>query len=124
MSQPANILESMKQLLHQMEITDYEPAVPHMLVELFYRHVTDVLKEAQRSCEARRDKEINEDDLRLAIQVVLQQSLLQTIPLESMQKIARKINEQPLPDVPDIPEVVLPNDETSLLQPNFQVSRN
>ena len=124
MSQPANILEFMKQLLQSMEITDYEPAVPHMLVELFYRHVTDVLKEAQRSCEARRDKEINEDDLRLATQVVLQQSLLQTIPLESMQRIARKINEQPLPDIPDIPEVVLPNDETSLLQPNFQISRN
>ena len=44
MSQPLNILEQMKQLLASMDINDYEPAVPHMLVELFYRHVTEVLK--------------------------------------------------------------------------------
>ena len=122
MSQPANILEFMKQLLQSMDITDYEPAVPHMLVELFYRHVSDVLKEAQRSCEARKDKEINEDDLRFATQMVLHQSLIQTIPLEAMQEIAKRVNDQPMPNIPDVPEVVLPNDETSLLQPNFHIA--
>ena len=122
MSQSANILEFMKQLLQSMDITDYEPAVPHMLVELFYRHVSDVLKEAQRSCEARKDKEINEDDLRFATQMVLHQSLIQTIPLEAMQEIAKRVNDQPMPNIPDVPEVVLPNDETSLLQPNFHIA--
>ena len=122
MSQPANILELMKQLLSSMDINDYEPAVPHMLVELFYRHVSDVLKEAQRSCEFRKSKEIGEDDLKLASGVVLQQSNLHSQTLESMQNIAKKINQQPLPSIPDVPEVILPNDETSLLEPNFQIA--
>lgn len=124
MSQPANILDLMKQLLQSMDIVDYEPAVPHMLVELFYRHVTEVLKEAQRSCDFKKSKEtslISEDDLRIATSIVLQQSSLHTQPLETMQGIAKKINEQALPSIPDIPEVILPNEETSLLQPNFQI---
>lgn len=124
MSQPLNILEQMKQLLASMDINDYEPAVPHMLVELFYRHVTEVLREAQRSCDYKKSKEtslIGEDDLRFAINIVLQQSSLHTQPLEQMQNIAKKINEQPLPSIPDIPEVILPNEETSLLEPNFQI---
>jgi hypothetical protein len=120
MSQPANILDLMRQLLSSMDITDYEPAVPHMLVELFYRHVTDVLKEAQRSCEFRKSKEISEDDLRFATNAVVQQSLLHTPSLDVMQHLAKKINAQPLPPVPDVPEVVLPCEETSLLEPCFQ----
>ena len=124
MSQPLNILEQMKQLLASMDINDYEPAVPHMLVELFYRHVTEVLREAQRSCDYKKSKEtslIGEDDLRFAINIVLQQSSLHTQPLEQMQNIAKKINEQPLPSIPDIPEFILPNEETSLLEPNDQI---
>lgn len=124
MSQPANILELMKQLLASMDINDYEPAVPHMLVELFYRHVTEVLKEAQRSCDFKRNKDtslIGEDDLRIATGIVLQQSSIHTQPLENLQNIAKKINEQPLPPIPDIQEVILPSEETSLLQPNFQI---
>jgi hypothetical protein len=120
MAQQGNILDLMKQLLSSMDITDYEPAVPHMLVELFYRHVTEVLKEAQRCCEFRKAKEISEEDLRFATSTVVQQSLLHTPPLEMMQAIAKRINSQVLPTVPDFAEVVLPSEETSLLQPNFQ----
>lgn len=122
MAQPANILELMKQLLASMDITDYEPAVPHMLVELFYRHVTNVLKEAQSSSNYRKSKEIGEEDLRYAINTVLSQSLLQSTQLEYMQGIAKRINSQNLPPVPDVPEVVLPSESNSLLEPNFHVS--
>jgi hypothetical protein len=122
MAQPANILELMRQLLSSMDITDYEPAVPHMLVELFYRHVTDVLKEAQRSCEYRKKKDIDEEDLRFATQTVVQQSLLHPPALEAMQSFAKRVNSQALPPVPDVPEVVLPSEEVSLLEPNFQIA--
>jgi hypothetical protein len=122
MTQPANILELVRQLLTSMEITDYEAAVPHMLVELFYRHVTDVLKEAQRSCEFRKKKEIDEEDLRFATTAMVRQSLVQAPPPEAMQQLAKRINSQPLPPVRDVPEVVLPSEETSLLEPNFQIS--
>jgi hypothetical protein len=121
MAASANILDLMRQLLSSMDITDYEPAVPHMLVELFYRHVTDVLKEAQRSCEYRKSKEISEEDLKFATQEVLHQSLLHVPSQEAMQNIARKVNAQPLPPIPDVPEVILPSDEVSLLEANFQV---
>jgi hypothetical protein len=122
MAQPANILELMRHLLSSMDITDYEPAVPHMLVELFYRHVTDVLKEAQRSCEFRKKKDIDEEDLRFATVAVVHPSLLHTPPVETMQHLAKRINSQPLPPIPDVPEVVLPSEETSLLAPNFQIA--
>ena len=120
MSQPANILELMKQLLASMEITNYEPAVPHMLVELFYRHVTEVLKEAQKSCEHRKALEIGEDDLKAATSLVLKQSMKHTSTLERMQAMAKQINQQPLPAIPDCPELVFPAEENSLMEPNFQ----
>ena len=89
--QPANILELMKQLLAHMGITDYEPAVPHMLVELFYRHVTDVLQEA-RSASQRKGKgsDIDEDDLKFAIQMVLDKSRQSSPSIQMMQKSAEK----------------------------------
>lgn len=119
MSQPANILELMRQLLVSMDITDYEPAVPHMLVELFYRHVSDVLEESRRTCELRKSKEIGEEDLNVAIK----HSMRRPATPEHLQMIAKKINSQPLPPIPDIPEIVLPSEENSLMQPNFQLSQ-
>lgn len=119
--QPANILDLMKQLLDSLGITEYEPAVPHMLVELFYRHVTEVLKQAQSSCEHKKSKEIVEEDLRIAANIVYGQSSYQLPSLESLQSFASKINGQPLPSIPDVPEVILPDKETSLLEPNFQL---
>lgn len=121
MSQPANILELMRQLLASMEITNYEPAVPHMLVELFYRHVTEVLKEAQKSCEHRKGgSEICEEDLKAATNLVLRQSMKHTPSLERMQHGAKLINAHELPPIPDKPEIVFPAEETSLMEPNFQ----
>lgn len=119
MAQPANILELMRELLGSMDITDYEPAVPHMLVELFYRHVTDVLQGAQGLCAHRNSKEIGEDDLAHAIKVVTKQSMLHPPSLETVRASARKVNERVLPPIPDVPEVVLPSSETSLMEPNF-----
>jgi hypothetical protein len=92
-----------------------------MLMEFFYRHVTDVLKEAQRSCEFRTKKDIDEEDLRFATASVVQQCLLHPPALESLQQFAKRINAQPLPTVPDVPEIVLPSEETTLLEPNFQI---
>jgi hypothetical protein len=102
-----------------MDINEYEPAVPHMLVELFYRHVTNVLKEAQRTCDFRKSKEIRDDDLRFATGTVIQPSLLHPPRLDAMQVLASRVNAQPLPPSPSAPEVVLPGEETSLLEPNF-----
>lgn len=122
-AQPANILELMRQLLRSMDITDYEPAVPHMLVELFYRHVTDVLKDAQKSCDARKSKEIGEEDLRHAINCVLPQSMRHSTNQEQLQQVAKKINDQQLPPIPDVPETILPCEETSLMEANFQLAQ-
>ena len=122
MSQPANILELMKQLLAYMDITDYEPAVPHMLVELFYRHVTDVLKEARNSSQKRgKGSEIDEEDLKLGIKMIVSQSRLQQPSISMMQKTADPINMQKMPPIPDTPEIVLPPEEVTLLNDNFQV---
>ena len=120
---PANILELMRQLLTSMDITDYEPAVPHMLVELFYRHVTDVLKESQELCNARKSKEIDEEDLKRAINYVLKRSMRHSSSPDELQRVARTINDQPLPPVPDVPEMVLPCEETSLMEANFQLAQ-
>lgn len=122
MSQPANILELMKQLLAYMDITDYEPAVPHMLVELFYRHVTDVLKEARNSSQKRgKGSEIDEEDLKFGIKMIVSQSRLQQPSISMMQKMADPINMQKMPPIPDTPEIVLPPEESTLLNDNYQV---
>ncbi|EAY06466.1 hypothetical protein TVAG_149520 [Trichomonas vaginalis G3] len=120
--QPANILELMKQLLASMDINDYDPAVPHMLVELFYRHVGDVLKQARISSQKRgKGSEIDEDDLKRGISMTLSQSLYQQPSLATLQSNAAKINSQKMPPIPDVPEVVLPPEGVSLLNENYQV---
>ena len=120
--QPANILDLMKQLLTHMGITDYEPAVPHMLVELFYRHVTDVLQAARGSSQRKgKGSDIDEEDLKFAIQMVVGQANLSSPNIAMMQKNAEKINSQKMPPIPDVPEVVLPPEEISLLSENYQV---
>ena len=120
--QPTNILELMKQLLAHMGITDYEPAVPHMLVELFYRHVTDVLKVARSSSQRKgKGSEVDEDDLKFAIQLMLDQSRQSNPNISMMQKNAEKINSQKMPSIPDVQEVVKPPEEISLLADNYQV---
>lgn len=120
--QPANILELMKSLLTSMDITDYEPAVPHMLVELFYRHVSDVLKKAKELAISRnRPTEIDEEDIKLAIMMIVEQSIKQQTHLDAMQRIADNVNKNKMPPIPDVPEIILPPEETTLLEPNWQV---
>ena len=120
-SQAANILELMKNLLNSMDITEYEPAVPHMLVELFQRNVTDVLKKAQKQAGHRKDTDINEDDLRLALESVFNKSMLQMTRPEAMSKLAAKVNNQPLPPIPDLPEITLPDEYVSMVDTQSQV---
>ena len=120
-SQAANILELMKNLLNSMDITEYEPAVPHMIVELFQRNVTDVLKKAQKQAGHRKDTDINEDDLRLALESVFNKSMLQMTRPEAMSKLAAKVNNQPLPPIPDLPEITLPDEYVSMVDTQSQV---
>jgi len=124
MSQASNIYEYMKQLLAQMDITEYEPAVPHMLVELFYRHVSEILTEA-KECSIHKAKsgEIEEEDLKFATSIVIRQNMAQNSSIQSLSKIAAKINSIPLPPIPDIPELVLPPEEISLLEANYQIGQ-
>lgn len=120
MSQPDNILKLMEQLLNIMDVTEYEPAVPHMLVELFYRNVIDVLKTAQDHLSLRQSQEISEEDITYALHK-LTKSLLQTPQPKAIQELAQQINGQPLPPIPDIPEITIPGESTSLIESQTQV---
>lgn len=121
---PQNVLELMKQYLATMDITEYDKAVPHMLVELFYRHVTEVLEKAKKTAAKRSKTQIEEDDLRIGIKLVSENTTSFPFSTESFRSSSDSVNRNVMPSIPDVPEIILHNERSSLLEANYHVGTN
>jgi hypothetical protein len=121
MTESPTILDIMRDRVIALGVSDYDSAVPHMLVELFYRHATDILKEAQKIVRHHGVEEMGEADIRSAFGVVSQQGLLAGLSAELVKEVSLKINRVPLPTDVEISEMILPCEETTLMEPNFRL---
>jgi histone H3/H4 len=116
--QITNILEIMRNRIVAMGITDFEAAVPNMLVELFYRQCTDLLTEADRVAQSAKRPQITESDIRNVNSILVLRS-----PSRFQVDVRQLpvLNAAPIPQ-PEFAEWVMPDKET-LLKPNFQLGQ-
>ncbi|KAI8439098.1 hypothetical protein MSG28_012961 [Choristoneura fumiferana] len=79
-------------IMKEVGITEYEPRVVNQLLEFTYRYVTSILDDARVFAGHAKKKNIDIDDVRLAVQMQLDKSFTSPPPREVLLEIARVKN--------------------------------
>ncbi|XP_028402693.1 transcription initiation factor TFIID subunit 9B-like [Dendronephthya gigantea] len=114
---------AMKAILKEMGVEDYEPRVINQMLEFTYRYVTDVLEDARVYCNHANKKEIDADDIKLAVQIRMDNSFTSPPPRDFLMEIARQKNSTPLPLIQPRSGLRLPPDRYCLLSNNYRVKQ-
>lgn len=108
-------------ILKEMGISDYEPRVINQMLEYTYRYITTVLEDATVYSKHAGKKELDADDVQLAIQSRLDHSYTNPPPREFLIEIARQKNRHPLPQIQTKSGLRLPPDRYCLTSTNYKV---
>ncbi|KAL9963589.1 hypothetical protein ACROYT_G027112 [Oculina patagonica] len=108
-------------ILKEMGISEYEPRVINQMLEYTYRYITTVLEDALVYCKHAGKKELDADDVQLAIQLRLDHSYTNPPPREFLIEIARQKNRHPLPQIQTKSGLRLPPDRYCLTSTNYKV---
>ncbi|XP_031552788.1 transcription initiation factor TFIID subunit 9B-like [Actinia tenebrosa] len=108
-------------ILREMGISDYEPRVVNQMLEFTYRYVTMVLDDAKAYSSHAGKKDIDTDDVQLAIQSRLDHSYTSPPPRDFLIEIARQKNRIPLPQFQPKSGLRLPPDRYCLTGKNYKV---
>ncbi len=124
--QPAPFSDAVnvQQLLDAMGVADYEPRVVNQLVDYLYRHVADVLQDAERIGEHTRRPpgSVATDDLMLAIRLRTTDSFAQPPSQEQLADIGREVNRQDVPAFPaSRPGLLIPDEKECVTAQNYQL---
>ncbi|OWR45289.1 Transcription initiation factor TFIID subunit 9 [Danaus plexippus plexippus] len=110
-------------IMKEIGITDYEPRVLNQLLEFTYRYVTSVLEDARVFANHAKKKNIDLDDVRLAVQMQLDKSFTSPPPREVLLELARVKNVNPLPLVKPHCGLRLPPDRYCLSSCNYRLKQ-
>ncbi|XP_068687189.1 transcription initiation factor TFIID subunit 9B-like [Montipora foliosa] len=108
-------------ILKEMGINEYEPRVINQMLEYTYRYITTVLEDATVYSKHAGKKDIDADDVQLAIQSRLDHSYTNPPPREFLIEIARQKNRHPLPQIQTKSGLRLPPDRYCLTSTNYKV---
>lgn len=111
----------MAAILKDMGVQDYEPRCINMMLEFAYRYVTDVLDDSKVYSSHANKKNIDGDDVRLAIQCRMDHSFTTPPPRDLLMEIVRNKNSQPLPLIKPYSGPRLPPDRYCLIAPNYKL---
>ncbi len=109
-------------ILKEAGVTDYEPRVVSQMLEFAYRYVSDILEDAKVYSEHAEKKNIDGEDVELAIQSRVETSFTRPPPREFLVDLAKEKNSVPLPDIKQQYGLKLPPDRYCLLQPNYRLN--
>ncbi|KAK2155710.1 hypothetical protein LSH36_233g06043 [Paralvinella palmiformis] len=107
--------------LKDMGVAEYEPRVINQMLEFTYRYVTDILDDAKVYSAHANKKNIDTEDVRLAIQCKLDHSFTTPPPRDLLMDIARHKNTNPLPLIKPYTGIKLPPDRYCLAQANYRL---
>ncbi|XP_003746186.1 transcription initiation factor TFIID subunit 9B [Galendromus occidentalis] len=107
-------------LLREMGISDYEPRVLDHMLDFTYKYVTNVLEEARAYSSHSKKRNIDIDDVRLAIQLLSEKSFTNPPARDSLLEIARAKNSHPLPMIKSTTGARLPPDRYTLTSTNYR----
>eukprot|EP00057_Strongylocentrotus_purpuratus_P010982 XP_011665456.1 PREDICTED: transcription initiation factor TFIID subunit 9 [Strongylocentrotus purpuratus] len=113
--------EIMTAILKDMGVTDYEPRVINQMLEFAYRYVTDVLDDAQVYGGHAGRRDVDVEDIKLAIQTRLDHSFTTPPPREFLMEIAKQKNSSPLPAIKPHNGPRLPPDRYCLSACNYRL---
>lgn len=116
-------LQSVRRLLAECGVSDYEPAVAQQLVDFMYRYCTDLLDDARAYAQHAGKKTLDVEDLRLAVACHGDLDLVSPPPRELLSEVAQTKNAQPLPPIKTYAGVRLPPEKFCLTQPNYKAKQ-
>eukprot|EP00118_Oscarella_pearsei_P019791 m.212199 g.212199 ORF g.212199 m.212199 type:complete len:224 (+) comp39771_c0_seq2:242-913(+) len=111
----------MAAILKEMGVVDYEPRVINLMLEFAYKYVSDILEEAKILSEHANRKEIDANDVKLAVKTYVNHSFTTPPPRDFLMDLARERNNQPLPAIPERFGLRLPPDRHCLLAPSYRI---
>lgn len=109
-------------LLKNHGIDECEPKVIQMLIEFAYKHTLDILQESLIYADHAERRELSIDDIRLAIQKIVNTTFVTPPTRESLSKAAAEKNSIPLPVVDNDDPIKLPREDQCLLAPHYKVT--
>lgn len=111
----------MASILKDMGITEYEPKVINQMLEFTYRYITDVLEDAKAYSSHANKKNVDTEDVALAVHTKMDNAFTTPPPRELLLELARAKNAQPLPLIKQGAGLRLPPDRFCFLAPNYRV---
>ncbi|KAL5005183.1 hypothetical protein ScPMuIL_018639 [Solemya velum] len=111
----------MTAILKDMGILDYEPRLVNQMLEFAYRYITDVLDDAKVYSNYASKKNIDAEDVRLAVHCRMDQSFTTPPPKDMLMEIARQKNSQALPLIKPYSVPRLPPDRNCITSTNFKL---
>jgi len=106
--------------LKDVGVTDYEPKVIDQMLDFAYKYVTNVVEDAKSYSTHCKKRTIDNEDIKLAIELQCDKSFTSPPPREQLMEIARSKNSQQLPLIKSTTGARLPPDRYTLTSTNFR----
>lgn len=111
-------------IMKSMGVEEYEPRVVNQLLDFMYRHVSEVLQDAEAfkvRCTNKAAGEVGLQEVIQAIQSRAVHSFTQPPSEKELSEVAELINKRPLPQYKKKHGLMIPqNDDDYLAGPNYQ----
>lgn len=107
--------------MKEMGVTEYEPKTIVQLTEFVYRYSTTILEEARVFANKLKNRNIDCEDVRLALHLSSESSFTTPPPRESILELARNKNNSPLPLVKPHCGLRVPPDRHCLSTCNYML---
>ncbi|RIB02825.1 transcription initiation factor IID, 31kD subunit-domain-containing protein [Gigaspora rosea] len=111
----------MELIIRSAGVSDFEPKVVQQLLEFTHRYTIDVIQDAAAYAEHTGKNDIDDDDIKLAIQGRINHSFIHPPQQEFLTQLAKEQNKEPLPQVPLRYGLRLPPERHCLTALNFKI---
>jgi len=111
-------------ILRDLGMTDYDPGVLTQMLEFSYRYISNVLEDAKLYSNHARKRSIDSEDIKLAVQVLTEQSVTSPPTRDVLLDLAQSRNNTQLPLVKPGVGLRLPPDRYCLTNTNYRLRAN
>lgn len=112
-------VQTMISVLKDMGIEEFEPRVINQLLEFSYRYITNLLEDARAFSNHAGKKNIDSEDIKMAIKSKVDYTFTTTPPRDLLMEISKAKNKNPLPPIKISSGIRLPPDRFCLHAPNY-----
>lgn len=110
-------------ILEDMGVADFDPRLVNAMLEFTYKLTVDTLDAAAVYSTHAGKRNIDVDDIKIAVQTELDHTLTNPPPRDLLLDVAKHKNSIPLPLIKPIGAPILPPDRYCLMSSNFMLSK-